>query len=167
MRELPTHNFTVVGLSFLVALLLAVFPIPQSWDWFRPAFVALLVIYWVLALPQQIGVRAAFAVGLIQDIVTFSVPGQHALSLVAVAYVCVLAYRRILNYALWQQSLWVFILVGLHQLFWNWIHNFSGNAAESLIFLVPALVSALIWPFVLVLMEWVRIRTNTRSYPPY
>jgi len=160
--EVQTHNLTVVGSSFLVALVLAVLPIPDSWAWFRPEFVALLVIYWVLVLPQQVGVGVAFAVGIVQDIVEYSVLGTHALSLVAVAYVCVLAYRRIRNYALWQQSLWVFILVGLHQLFWNWIHNFSGNSAESLIFLVPALVSALIWPFVLILMEWVRIRTHTR-----
>lgn len=157
-----THNLTVVGTSFLVALILAVFPLPSSWAWFRPEFVALVVIYWVLVLPQQVGVGVAFVAGIIQDIVEFSVLGQHALSLVAVAYVCGLAYQRIRNYALWQQSLWVFILVGLHQLFWNWIHNFSGIAAESLIFLVPALVSALIWPFVLVIMEWVRIRTHTR-----
>src|SRR5690606_36059876 len=105
-------------LSFALALLLSVYPLPDAWQWFRPEFVALLVIYWVTALPDRIGVGAAFVVGLLQDLVENAVPGQHALALVALSYVCLLSYQRIRNYALWQQSAWVFILIGIHQLFW-------------------------------------------------
>ncbi|MGI1677226.1 MAG: rod shape-determining protein MreD [Cellvibrionaceae bacterium] len=155
---------TIVSFSFFVALLLAVFPLPVTWAWYRPEFVALLVIYWVMALPQNVGVGMAFIVGLLQDIAEYAVLGQHALALVAVAYVCMLSYRRIRNYALWQQSAWVFVLVGLHQLFWNWVHGFDGPAAQSLIFLVPALVSALAWPLVLIVMEWVRMKTHKPLY---
>lgn len=155
-----SHNVVIIAVSFFVALLLAVFPLPVSWAWFRPEFVALLMIYWVMALPQQVGVGVAFTVGLLQDIAEFAVLGQHALALVAVSYVCMLSYQRIRNYALWQQSAWVFVLIGLHQLFWNWVKGFSGPAAQSLIFLVPALVSALLWPLLLLVMEWVRMKTH-------
>jgi len=147
-------------LSFALALLLSVYPLPDAWQWFRPEFVALLVIYWVTALPDRIGVGAAFVVGLLQDLVENAVPGQHALALVALSYVCLLSYQRIRNYALWQQSAWVFILIGIHQLFWNWVHSLAGPAAQSLIFLVPALVSALLWPFVLMLMQGIRLRSR-------
>ncbi|GAB1263754.1 rod shape-determining protein MreD [Aurantivibrio infirmus] len=156
-----THNLSIVGFSFLVAFLLCVLPLPDGWGWFRPQFVALLVIYWVMALPQQVGVGTAFTVGIGQDLLEHAVLGQHALALVAVAYVCLLSYQRIRSYALWQQSMWVFILVGIHQLFWNWAHSMVGVTSSSLIFLVPALVSALIWPFVLILMEWLRVRIVT------
>lgn len=149
--------------SFAAAMLFSIVPLPADWAWFRPELVVLLVIYWVMAMPEQMGVGMAFAVGLVQDIVENAIPGQHALALVAVAYVCLLSYQRIRNYALWQQSAWVFILVGIHQLFWNWVHSVGGSAAQSLIFLVPALVSALLWPFLLLGMESLRYRAR-RGY---
>jgi len=159
-----SHNMTLIIVSFFVVFLLSVFPLPVTWAWYRPEFVALLVIYWVMALPEQVGVGLAFVVGIIQDVVEYAVLGQHALALVAVAYVCMLSYRRIRNYALWQQSAWVFVLIGLHQLFWNWVHGFTGPAAQSLIFLLPALVSALVWPIVLIVMEWIQVRTQKPRY---
>ncbi|MEX1032661.1 MAG: rod shape-determining protein MreD [Cellvibrionaceae bacterium] len=157
-------NIVIVVLSFFLALALSVLPLPLNWAWFRPEFVALLVIYWVMALPDRMGVGMAFGVGLVQDVVENAVLGQHALALVAVAYVCVLSYRRIRNYALWQQSAWVFVLIGIHQLFCNWVHSLTGPASQSLIFLVPALVSALIWPMMLIAMEWLRIRTQSSRF---
>ncbi|MGQ9426186.1 rod shape-determining protein MreD [Gilvimarinus sp. F26214L] len=150
--------------SFLVALLLGVVPLPQGAAWFRPEFVALLVIYWTMALPDHMGVGMAFIVGLLQDLVESSALGQHALALVVVAYVCVLSYRRIRNYALWQQSGWVFILVGIHQLFWNWVNSLTGPSAQSLIFLLPALISALIWPLVLLSLRWLSRRNRQFSF---
>lgn len=153
------HNIGVVWGSIVIALMLSIFPLPFHWSWFRPEFVALVMIYWVVTLPQHVGIGFAWCVGLIQDVVENALLGQHALALVPVAYVCLLSYQRIRSYALWQQSGWVFILVGLHQLFWNWIHSITGKDSQPLIFLVPALVSALIWPLVVILLEWLRIRT--------
>ncbi len=158
MDSQRTHPLTVIVISLLIALLLAVFPLPLSWAWFRPAFVALVVIYWSIVLPQNFSVGAAWAVGIVQDVVEYSVLGQHALALMAVAYVCHLSYQRIRNYALWQQSAWVFILVGIHQLFWNWVYSLGGLAASPSSFLIPALSSALVWPAVLLAMEWARLR---------
>ena len=158
MQAQNAHPFVVINISIALALLFCIFPMPQAWAWFRPAFVCLVVIYWAIALPQLFGVGAAWLVGLVQDVVEYSTLGQHALALMAVAYVCHLSYQRIRNYALWQQSAWVFVLVGIHQLFWNWVHSLHGSTASPLYFLLPALVSALAWPIILVLLEWARLR---------
>ncbi len=152
-------NLPIVALSFFLAMLLGILPLPTDWAWFRPEFVALLVIYWVMTLPDRMGHSC-----LVQDVVENATLGQHALALVAVAYVCVLSYQRIRNYALWQQAAWVFVLVGIHQLFWNWVHSLAGPAAQSLIFLVPALVSALLWPIVLIVMDRLQVRTRRRGF---
>ncbi|MCW8194391.1 rod shape-determining protein MreD [Proteobacteria bacterium 005FR1] len=145
-------------------MLLSILPLPHGWAWFRPELVALLVIYWVMALPERLGVGMAFAVGLTQDIIENAIPGQHALALVAVAYFCLLSYQRIRNYALWQQSAWVFVLIGIHQLFWNWVRSLSGPAAQPLVFLVPALASAVLWPFLLIGMELIRSRVRRSPF---
>ena len=146
------HTLMVVWISLLIGLLLAVFPMPYEWLWWRPEFIALLVIYWVLHMPQRLGVGFAFIVGLFQDIVCWTPWGQHALALMVVAYMCQLGYQRILSYGILQQSFWVFVLVGIHQLVANWTHTLSGHAAEGLVFLVPAVLSGCLWPGVNVLL---------------
>lgn len=153
-----SNPYVILWISLAIALVLSVFPLPVSWAWFRPEFVALVAIYWGIVFPQYFGLGTAWLVGLVQDVVEYSLLGQHALALVAVVYVCHLSYQRIRNYALWQQSAWVFILVGIHQLFWNWVHSLQGNAATPIYFLLPALISALAWPMLLIMMEWVRLR---------
>ncbi len=136
----------LIALSVGLALLLGVFPLAGIGGWLRPEFVALVVIYWILVLPQGIGPFSVWVLGLVQDLVEGSVLGLHALALVVVSYVCFLSYQRLRSYALWQQSVWVFVLVGIHQLFDNWVHSLSGSSARSLMFLLPAFTSALCWP---------------------
>lgn len=147
------HNpkLGAVFISFLVASLIMLLPLPSGWAWVRPELVVLVVIYWTVTLPDHVGVGMAFLMGLVQDVLENALLGHHALALVALAYVCSLSYRRIRNFALWQQSAWVFVLVGIHQLLWNWGSTFSGRTADSLIFLLPALTSALLWPLITVL----------------
>lgn len=123
-----------VFMSFFVASLANLLPMPADWIWLRPEFVVLVVIYWTVTLPDQVGVGMAFAMGLVQDVLEHSLLGQHALAFVVLAYVCSLSYRRLRNFALWQQSAWIFVLVGIHQLMWSWGSTFSGRAADSLIF---------------------------------
>lgn len=129
----------------------------MEFRWLRPEFVALLVIYWMMALPHQLNAGLAWCAGLLQDVIEGAVIGEHALALVILAYICQLSYRRIRSYAVWQQACWVFVLVGIHQLFCNWVNSLSGYQAPPLLFLVPALFSALLWPLVVLLFDRVRI----------
>lgn len=147
-----------VFISFILASLANLLPMSAQWSWLRPEFVALVVIYWTVTLPEQVGVGMAFAMGLAQDVLENSLLGQHALAFVVLAYVCSLSYRRLRSYGLWQQSAWIFVLVGIHQLMWNWGSTFSGRSADSLIFLVPAFTSALIWPLIMTLPSPRRLR---------
>ena len=158
MQAAPAHNRLLIPTSFLVAIFFAVVPMPMEVSWLRPQFVALIFIYWCLTFPHVVGVLSAWIVGLSQDIVTGSVLGQHALALVVVAYICLLSYQRIRSYLFWQQSMWVFVMVGIHQLFVNWVHSLGGHSALPSQFLLPALSSALLWPFVHTLLERMRIR---------
>jgi len=153
---IQSNNRWLIAVSFVVVLLLMVFPLPQTWLWSRPELLALLVIYWVTVLPQQLSMLLVCGVGGLQDLLEGSVFGQHALALLVVAYVCLLSYQRIRNYSLLKQSFFVFIIVGLHQLIDNWVHSLNGSGATSLIFLLPAVMSALIWPGVWLYLEKLR-----------
>ncbi len=42
----------------------------------------------------------------------------------------------------------VFVLVGINQLICQWVQNLEGVGTSSLLFLLPAVTSALLWPVV-------------------
>ncbi|SDJ66050.1 rod shape-determining protein MreD [Microbulbifer yueqingensis] len=142
------NNRWFIGVTVLLALLLSVMPLPYQWLWFRPAFVALIVIFWINRMPQSLGVGFAWLVGLLEDFATGAVLGTHALALGALAYFCLLTYRRTRAFNPAQQLMWVFVLVGIHQVIGNWVHSLAGKPVPGLVFLWPALTSALLWPLV-------------------
>lgn len=152
------HNRFIIWLSFLVALLLMIFPLGRESGWLRPEFVPVLVIYWVLVMPQQSSLLFIWVLGCFQDLLEGVMLGQHAMALMVVAYVCLLSYQRMRNYTLWHQTFFVFVLVGLYQLVDNWVHSLQGHAAPNLVFLMPAFTSALMWPLLWILLEQLRVR---------
>lgn len=144
--------------SITIALILSVVPIAFEWRWWRPEFVALVAIYWSMYSPQYFGVIMAWCCGLLKDIVELAPLGYNALSLLVVAYIAHLSYQRIKNYALWHQAAWVFVLIGIFQLFCHWVSGFMGKGIESPLFLISALVSAFLWPIVVISLGSLRLR---------
>ena len=57
------NNSWLIGFSFLVALVLMVYPLPLDWRWLRPELMCLLVIYWVLRSSSVIGGGHGLCVG--------------------------------------------------------------------------------------------------------
>lgn len=148
--------FTVVVASFLAAALLAVIPLPQWLQWARPEWVALTLLYWCLALPHRVGIFTALLLGVLVDALEGAVLGQNAFSLTVLALCALLVYQRLRVFSLWQQCGVVFVVIGLHQLIGQWVQNLEGAGARSLLFLLPALSSALLWPVVLQVLRSVR-----------
>jgi len=48
-----------------------------------------------------------------------------------------------------QQAGTVFVVIGINQLVCQWVQNLEGVGSPSLLFLLPAVSSALLWPVVL------------------
>lgn len=140
-------NSWFIGFSFICALVLMVYPLPIDWRWLRPELLCLLSVYWVLRFPQLLGVGMAFLIGLVQDVVQGSLLGQHALALVVTIYVTQLTIHRLRTYGTVQQIMWVFVLVFMHELFLYWVSMLFGREALFSYFWAPALISALLWPF--------------------
>jgi rod shape-determining protein MreD len=149
-------GFWVIVTTFLAAFLLAVFPLPAWLVWARPEWVALVLIYWVVALPQRIGVLAAFAVGITVDILEGAVLGQNALALSVVAFLALILYQRVRLFNLWQQAGVVFMLLGINQLLVQWVQSVASQGAQTFFFLMPALMGALLWPGVFILLRYLR-----------
>lgn len=149
MIERSPHSYWVIPICFAVAFVLATVPLPKWLLWGRPEWVALVFIYWAIALPHRVGIISAVLIGVLLDVLEGAVLGQNAFALVVVALLALTLYQRLRVFSLWQQSAVVFVLIGINQLLCQWVQNLEGAGADTLFFLLPAVSSALLWPVIL------------------
>jgi rod shape-determining protein MreD len=140
------HGGSVITFTFVIALLLTVIPLPDSVRYLRPDWVGLVLIYWCMALPERIGVTTGWFVGLMVDLLTGTLLGQHALSLTIVAYLTQKFHQRLRLVPVWQQSLTVLVLLVLHQLLALWISRIIGRPGVPWNFWMPSVLGMIIWP---------------------
>lgn len=148
----------IIGLTCLVALLLSVMPMPSPLDMGRPMWLAMVVAYWVMALPHRVGLLTAWLGGLAMDVLYGQLFGQHALVMTLVAWMMLLLHQRIRRFPLWQQSLVMLPVLGIAQMVLLWLNSLTGNRPPSLLFLLPAVVSAFLWPWVFSILRVIRRR---------
>lgn len=79
--------------------------------WLQPEFMLLILIYWTLRAPYICNVGTAWLVGLIIDLVTGSLLGQHALVYALTAFLAISYQRRLTLFNVWQQAVFVLALL--------------------------------------------------------
>lgn len=143
-------------LTFIVALMLEGLTFPAHLIWFRPEWALLVVLYWVIALPLRVGVGVAWFLGLLVDLLQGGVIGQHSLTYVLITFMCVVLYKRLRMYRRWQQALFVFLLVSINQLVGFWLDHYTGDAEPTLMIFMPAIITALLWPWCFIILRNIR-----------
>lgn len=148
----------IIFLSFTVALMLTILPLPDWIHIYRPEWTALVLIYWCMALPQRIGVGIGWLVGLLLDVLMGTLLGQHALGLAVIAFITLNLHQRIRVFPLWQQALTVLTLLTLYQLLLLWFDGMTAQPAKTWSYWLPSLVGMLLWPWCFTLLRDVRRR---------
>lgn len=152
MVESRGHGGWFIALTVVLALLLAVYPLPLWARWLRPDWVVLVLCYWMIATPHRVGVGWAWLAGLLLDVVESSMLGQNAFALAVVAYIAQVSYQRLRMFSYQRQALVIFLFVTLHLLLYQWVQNLLGVADLSLMMALQALLSALLWPLLSALL---------------
>lgn len=147
-----------IALSFLVAYVLTMLPLPDWAELFRPEWVTLVLIYWCLALPERVGVGVGWMLGLILDVIHGSLLGQYALGLAMVAYLALQLHQRIRVYPLWQQAFTILMLIALQQMLVLWVKGVTGQSPNTWLYWLPSLTSSLLWPWTFLLLRDLRRR---------
>ncbi len=146
----------VVWISLIVAGLLSIVPLPDWASIARPAWVPMVVAYWILALPERFGLLFAFFVGILLDVFIGQLFGVSAMGMVLLAFTVMGLHRRLRMFPIWQQSFMIFVIVGCYQLLNLWIRSAMGRAAPSLWYLLPSISSAVLWPWIMVILRFLR-----------
>jgi rod shape-determining protein MreD len=124
---------------------------------YRPQWVMLVLIYWVMALPYRVGIGSAWMAGIFTDILEGSMLGIHALTFAILAYITLSLHQRVRLFSSGQQSGIILALVGLVMTATYWIKVITGETAqEGMFFLLGALSSAFVWPWLFLLLRQLR-----------
>ena len=143
-----SSNITLMmWLTLVVALLLSVMPMPEQMEIGRPLWLALVLTFWAIHFPQNIGVLTAWCVGIAQDVLYGTLFGQHALALVIIVFLVLTLQQRLKVFPLWQQSFALLVIYGLAQLVLLWLGTLSGMRPEINYYAWPVLISCLLWPW--------------------
>lgn len=146
----------IIVVTVCVAMLLAILPMP---DWarpFRPPWVTLMLIYWAIALPHRVGVGSGFVAGIVLDVLTGALLGQHALAMSVVVFIAIQLHQRIRVFPFWQQSLGILVLLIVEHLFGLWITGATRGTAPALQYWAGPFIGALLWPWTFVTLRKVR-----------
>ena len=158
MSEQPRNGTHVILITLGIALILTILPMPAWAENFRPQWVAMTLIYWALALPSRVGVFWAWGTGLVLDVTSGTVLGQHALSLSVPVYLAVELHARIRVFPLPQQAVSVWVLLLVERLLALWVIGATGQPTPTLLYWIPTFVGMLLWPWVFILLRDVRRR---------
>lgn len=156
MKEKKAQGGKVILISFIIAFILIIIPLPSSLQLARPEFVTITLIYWCIALPNRVGVGIGWSTGLVIDVLTDTLLGQHALTLALIAYLASKLHQRIRVFPIWQQALTVLVLMSFQATITMWIKGLLSESPSFATFMIPAITTAAVWPIAFLLMRQVR-----------
>lgn len=152
----------VILITFIAAFVLTIVPLPEWVSPFRPEWVALTLLYWCLTQPQRIGVGIGWFLGIALDVLRGALIGQHALALAVLAFLAVKVQQQVRVFPMWQQALSVLALIAFYQMLLLWINGMIGLKGQNWMYWLPSLSSALLWPWLFVILHDLRRRLGIK-----
>jgi len=143
---LAPANRAFAAFSLTCAFLLNLFPwgpLP-----FAPDFVALVLVFWSLREPRMIGIGVAFSLGLLMDIHSAALLGEHALAYSLLSYGAISLHRRLAWFGVIGRMLHLLPLLLSAQLLALLARAAVGSGWPGWGYLLSVLPATLLWPLV-------------------
>ena len=158
------EKISTLIMVIFIAMLLTLLPLPSVLDPLRPYWVGLVLAYWALEIREMVSLGMAFLAGILLDVMTGSLMGMHALSLVVLIYLVQRFRSRLRFFPAWQQALSILALMVNDQIIRLWISSLLGEPMPTWNYWLSPIVAMLIWPWLFLLLDWVRAgRRRQRS----
>jgi rod shape-determining protein MreD len=117
-----------------------------------PDFLALVLVFWNVHQSRRIGVGVAFVFGLLMDVHSGSVLGQHALAYTLLSFFAITVHRRLLWFSVPSQALQILPLFLAAHAVAMLVRVVSGGMFPGWELLLGPVIEALLWPVVTVLL---------------
>jgi rod shape-determining protein MreD len=156
-RRLP------VLICIIMALMLAIVPMPDWANAYRPDWVVLTLIYWSISMPRTYSVGTAWITGIVLDVAQGTLLGQHALALVFVTYLTARFHLQLRVFPMPQMTATVCALLAIYQFILFWINGIAGTYAEHQAYWGPLVSGTLLWPVIQHIFSGIRYRAARSS----
>lgn len=134
---------------------------PEWTLWARPVWVLLVLIYWAMVMPLHVGVGTAWVAGILLDLLSGTLLGEHALGFTIVIYFVSRMHIRLRMYPLLQQGLSVLVFVLIYQFVIYCTQGFIDELPTTPLYWLASLTSMLLWPWLYILLRdcrrWFRV----------
>ena len=154
------ESHSLIFLTIMVAVLLTLLPLPAVLLPFKPYWVALVMIYWSMETRGIISLGLAFLIGLVLDVLSGSLMGLHALSLVVMVFLVQRFRSRLRFFPPWQQALSVLGLLVNDRIILIWITALLGEPLPTWKYWLPPLIGMALWPWLFLLLDRIRARAR-------
>ena len=153
---------SLIFLTLVAAIMLSLLPLPEMLTPFKPYWLAMVLIYWSLETHDMVSLGLAFLIGLVLDILSGSLMGLHALSLVIMVFLVRRFRSRLRFFPPWQQALSVLALLVNDRIILIWITLLLGEPIPTWEYWLPPLVGMALWPWLFLFLD--RIRSRMRLH---
>lgn len=162
MNRLRAHRWLFAG-SLGLAMLLQLMPLPSALLPFKPYWLALVLTYWALEVPDRVGLGFAFLLGLAGDVLYGELLGEQAMRLLIVAFIVLRFRARLRFFPMWQQALAVLALLLNDRIVVLMARGFAGDPIPPPTLFIAPFVGMLAWPFVFLLLDDLRARLRAQE----
>jgi rod shape-determining protein MreD len=143
-----------IGGVFLLALVLMLVPMPGWTAWLRPDFVLLAMIFFLVMAPEKVSVGYVFILGLLLDLCSGSLLGEHALALLPIAYVLGKSYKQVRMFPRTQQMLGVFMCALFYKVIIFIVQGLQGQTPVSFLYWLTTILDAILWPWLFIAISY-------------
>ena len=158
----PAHGGWLILASLVCAMVLAAVHLPQTWPqwlgWLRPEWVSLVVFFWVMELPNRLGLISAWLIGAGVDVLYADPLGLNGAVLAGITYVAWRFYERLRMYSVFQQCGVLFILIFASEGVRMVVRDLAWDRGWNWAIAILALSTTLVWPIVYVVLQRLRIQ---------
>ncbi len=149
--------------SIAFAFILQLLPLPQALLPLKPFWLALIVLYWAIEVPERIGLGLAFLLGIAGDMLSGELLGEQSLRLIIFTFIVLRFRSRLRFFPMWQQALAVLALLLNDRVVQIMVRGFSGEAMPGAAFWIAPFVGMIAWPFVFLLLDDLRARLRVNE----
>ena len=136
----------------MIGMILQIVQLPEIVSQNRPDFLMLFILFFAVQSRKfTYTLEISWVVGLLLDLTTGASLGINALIISSQIYLITTQFKNFHKYVMFQQMIIVGIVNFLVCILGYWIEHIIGQAYFEMQFLIPAVSTALFWPFIYII----------------
>lgn len=152
----PVRFFLVLVSTACFAGVLNLIHLPDWVFYFRPDWLALVLIYWVLSFPERLSVAYGLFCGLFLDLILVKPLGLNAIGFILLAYLVSHWSSQIKALSLWQQCVFLVLLLSFCKLLIGLGAILATDFVFTRFYWYSMLGNIVFWPIVFMVLREIR-----------